>query len=140
MVENAAIQTRGFHNTVDGEGNITGFQFCLSPRYYRGLWLSQFRWGDLVVDGVEYPRDRITWEIRGVEYTPDDMLEQGCVYWLITDIATVKLKKSGGLSQGYHDIGIKFGWICNYIASDREDPEFGVNFKGYEHKKRLLLV
>lgn len=140
MLESSVIQTRGFRNTIDDGGEVTGFQFRMSPRYYRGMWLSQFRVGDVNVDGVTFLRDEVVWELYGVDYTPDQMLEAGDVYWQVTDAATVKVRKAGGLSQGYHDLKVQFGWVCNYIAPDREDPVLGINFRGFDHTRRLLLV
>jgi hypothetical protein len=140
MLEQTAIQTRGFHNTVDARGDVTGFQFRMSPRYYRGMWLSQFRPGDVIVDGVVYPRDEVIWEIKGVDYTPDQVLELGDTYFQVTDAATVKVRRPGGLSQGYHDVNVQYGWVCNYIAPERQHPVLGINFRGFDHTRRLLVV
>ncbi len=140
MLEKTVIQTRGVHNTVDEKGTVTGFQFRMRTRYYKGIWLSQFCPGDVIVDGVTYRRNEIIWEINGVDYTPDQMAELGDVYWQITDTATVKVKKPGGLSQGYHDVNVQFGWRCNYIAPEREHPVLGINFGGFDNTRRLLIV
>jgi hypothetical protein len=110
MLENHVIQTRGFHNTVDEKGNTVGFQFCMRTKYYRVLWLSQFRPGDVVVDGVTYPREEIVWEINGVDYTPDEMLKLGDVAWQVTDAAAVKVKKNRrpftGISRCKRQMGL----------------------------------
>ena len=45
MVEYQSIQQRGFHNTYDSEGRITGFEFKFVPKYYKGLWFTQCRLG-----------------------------------------------------------------------------------------------
>lgn len=140
MLENAVVQMRGFHNTVDEDGSIAGFEFRMRTKYYRGIWLSQFRPGDVVVDGERYPREDIVWEIDGTDYMADEMLELGDVYWEVTDAATVKVKKPGGLSQGYHDVNVEFGWSCNYIPPEREHPVLGINFGGFDHTRRLLIV
>jgi len=140
MLENTVIQTRGFRNLLDERGEVVGFQFRMSPRYYRGMWLSQFRPGDVTVDGVTYPRDEVMWEIYGVDYTPAQILEVGDVYWQTTDTANVKVKKEGGLSQGYHEVGVRFGWSCNYISPESMDPVLGINFRGFDHTKKLLMV
>jgi hypothetical protein len=140
MIESTAIQARGFHNMVNDNDEVIGFQFCMSPRYYRGLWLSQFRAGNIIVDGVEYGNDVVTWELYGKEYTLDQMHSEGKIWWQLPDLATVKVKKPGGLSQGSHEITIHYGFINNYIAPANWDPNYGVNFKGFEHKKTLLIV
>jgi hypothetical protein len=140
MIEQTAIQGRGFHNTVDADGKITGFQFCFNHRYYRGMWLSQFRTGNIIVDGVEYGNDVVTWELYGKEYTLDQMHSEGKIWWQLPDVATVKVKKPGGLSQGYHELTVHFGYVNNYIAPAGWNPDYGVNFKGFEHKKTLIIV
>jgi hypothetical protein len=145
MLENHVIQTRGFHNTVDKNGNATGFQFCMRANYYKGLWLSQLRISDVTCDGEVYSREKQLWEINGIEYTPDEMLEIGdteqSTYFQVTDTAAIKLNKPGGLSQGYHTVSIKFGWICNYFPPMLYfDKELGCNLPGYYYERRLLIV
>ena len=51
MLEKYNIQTRGFHNVYDEDGNAIGFQLCFRSTYYKGVWLSQVRVGDIIVDG-----------------------------------------------------------------------------------------
>ncbi len=138
MVEKELIQLRGFHNTVDENGEITGFQVCVRTGYYRGLWLSQFRPGPLVVDGEVFPRESLIWEIGGIQYTADEMRMIGDVYWQYATPATIHVRKPGGLSQGYHHVEFTFGWLCNYMA--RIDPDYGTNFAGYHHERTMLLV
>ena len=140
MIENHVIQTRGFHNSVDEKGSLIGFQFRMRTKYYRVLWLSQFRPGEVIVDGVTYPRQDITWELYGVTYTSDELERTGNVAWQVTDAITVRVKKPGGLPQGYHDLNVRFGWICNYIDPQRFDPVMGINFHGYDNPRKLLLV
>ena len=57
MVDNHFVQMRGFHNLYDENGKCWGFQFCMRTKYYKGIWLSQFRTGNVIVDGVVYPKD-----------------------------------------------------------------------------------
>lgn len=140
MIEPHVIQTRGFHNVRNADGEVIGFQFRMSPRYYRGMWLSQFRPGEITVDGKPYSAEEVTWEIKGRDYSPEEMRKCTDVYWLPAELATVKVRHPGGLSEGYHEITVRFGWVCNYIAPDREDPKLGINFRGHEHTRKLLLV
>ena len=62
MVENYAIQQRGFHNTFDADGNADGFEFRFVPGYYKGLWFTQCRFGDVWVDGERFDRDTLIYE------------------------------------------------------------------------------
>ena len=114
MVDNAYVQQRGFHNLYNEDGTIWGFQFCMRTKYYKGLWLSQFRAGDAIVDGVVYPRETLIWNIQGMDYTREEMYDRMDQYWQFGDIATVKVPCPGGLSEGYHTVEIQFGWVNNY--------------------------
>ena len=49
-MEREIIQSVGFRNLVE-DGVVTGFQFKVRLPYYRGVFLSQLRTGDLIVDG-----------------------------------------------------------------------------------------
>ncbi len=114
MVDNAYVQQRGFHNIYNEDGTIWGFQFCMRTKYYKGLWLSQFRAGDAIVDGVVYPRETLIWNIQGMDYTREEMYDRMDQYWQFGDIATVKVPCPGGLREGYHTVEIQFGWVNNY--------------------------
>lgn len=57
MVEFQPIQQRGFHNTYDENGEIDGFEFKFVPKYYKGYWFTQCRFGNVVVDGEVFDRD-----------------------------------------------------------------------------------
>ena len=142
MVENAVIQMRGFHNLYDDEGYCYGFTFCMRTKYYKGIFLSQLRCGDVTVDDEVFPAKDIIWEIEGVKYKPEDMEELGDVYWQVNDLAMITVQKPGGLSQGYHDVDIKYGYCTNYIDPKYEDPGLGINFAAWHGviKRRLLIV
>lgn len=122
MVEPERIQLRGFHNTYDEDDNISGFQFEVRSKYYKGLWLSQMRVGDVTVDGVVYDRDSVIWNINGMDYTRQEMFERQDVYWQLNDTAIIKIAKPGGLEKGYHDLYVAFGWVSNY--NGRKEQEF----------------
>jgi hypothetical protein len=142
MVENAVIQMRGFHNLYDENGGCYGFTFCMRTKYYKGIFLSQLRCGDVTADDEVFPAKDIIWEIDGVDYKPTDLTELGDVYWQVNDIAVIKVKKPNGLSQGYHDIDIKYGYNCNYMDPKYTTSELAVNFAAWHGiiKRRLLIV
>ena len=52
-MEKQVIQSVGFRNIKDEQGNVTGFQFKVRLPYYRGIFLSQIRPGTLYIDGGE---------------------------------------------------------------------------------------
>ncbi len=152
MVEKYYIQQRGFHNLYNDDGTIWGFQFCMRTKYYKGLWLSQFRTGRCIVDGVVYPKESLIWNIQGIDYTCEEMYDRMDQYWQFGDIATVKVPKPGGLSQGYHTVEQEFGWVNNYNCPNEAEydgsglglmgPYGPVLRMGGEHatERRILLV
>ena len=145
MVENERIQLRGFHNTYDKNGKADGFEFCVRTRYYKGIWLSQFRTGDVVVDGVVYPKNTLVWNFYGIDYTAEEMYDRMDIYWQVNDVATVKVKKQGGLPQGYHDVDIKMGWVCNYnsgleLEYDGSGLGNAIGMFGAGSQRRMLLA
>ena len=138
-MEREIIQSVGFRNLVE-DGVVTGFQFKVRLPYYRGVFLSQLRTGDLIVDGQRFDGKDLIWNIRGEDYTTAEMACDYQTHWSVTQPAVIKVKKPGGLESGYHDVDIKFGWICNYIGEEMEDPDYGINFHGFNNTRRLLLV
>jgi Domain of unknown function (DUF6379) len=156
MVDTENIQMRGFHNLKDKDGKIWGFQFGFRTGYYKGLWLSQFRAGDAIVDGVRYPKDTLLWNIQGIDYTREEMFDRMDQYWQVNDAAYVKVPKPGGLTQGYHDLVIEWGYVSNYnneLEKEYDGSGFGnsgpmmrrAGMGGQQaapsgSKRRLLLV
>jgi hypothetical protein len=122
MLEKEQIQYRGFRNIYDENGEACGFEFCLRSTYYRGVWLSQLRVGRVIVDGEEFLADsgKVTWIIRGQEYTPAEMAKDNIHFWPMNEVATIRVKKPGGLAQGYHDVAVRWGWSSSYISPARE--------------------
>lgn len=106
MLEKEVIQSVGFRNIKDGD-EITGFQFKIRLPYYRGVFLSQLRPGTLYVDGEKFNREDIIWNIKGQDYTYEEMKTNMDVHWATTELAVLKVKKDGGLSQGFHDLDRK---------------------------------
>ena len=111
-MEKQVIQSVGFRNIKDQEGNVSGFQFKVRLPYYRGIFLSQIRPGTLFVDGEKIDKDQITWVIDGEEYTNEEMRTNFKVHWAVTTPAVLKVKKEGGLKQGFHDLHYGFCFTC----------------------------
>jgi hypothetical protein len=131
MVDNDYIQMRGFHNLKDKDGKIWGFQFGIRTKYYKGLWLSQLRTRNAIVDSVVYPKATLIWNIHGIDYTAEEMYDRMDQYWQVNEPAYVKLPKPGGLAQGYHDVAIEFGWVNNYnTALEKEYDGSGLGLMG----------
>jgi hypothetical protein len=114
MFERNIIQMRGFHN-IEENGKVTGFQFRIRSNYYRGAWISTIRPGELLVDGKKYDNSGISWIIAGKEYSIDAMLKVGDAQWSNMEAAIIRVKKPGGLAQGYHEISYYYRHIMSYI-------------------------
>lgn len=146
MQEKEVIQYRGFRNTYDENGNATGFQFRIRLNYYRGVWLSQLRVGRVIVDGEEFLADSglVTWTIDGVEYTPEEMAKNNKAFWSMMRPATIRVKKPGGLKQGYHEVKVRWGYSSSYMppSMDQFDDTKEVRgpFGGNTVSRKMLIV
>lgn len=147
MLEKEVIQSVGFRNIKDGD-KITGFQFKIRLPYYRGVFLSQLRPGTLYVDGEKFNREDIIWNIKGQDYTYEEMKTNMDVHWATTELAVLKVKKDGGLSQGFHDLTYGFCFTSSYmppIMQKNLDPDqecivFMPEFGHHVNKRRLIIV
>ena len=146
-MEREVIQSVGFRNTKEN-GAVTGFQLKVRLPYYRGVFLSQLRPGTLIVDGERFEKEDIVWCIGGKEHTYEEMKQDRHTHWAVTEPAVLKVKKAGGLSQGYHDITYGFCFTSSYmppVIQDHLDPDaelfvFMPEFGHHVNKRRLLIV
>lgn len=146
-MEKEVIQSVGFRN-IKKDGKITGFQMKIRLPYYRGVFLSQLRPGTLIVDGERYEKEEIIWNIKGEDYTYEEMKTNYDIHWAVTTPAVLKVKKEGGLSQGFHDITYGFCFTSSYmppIMQDTLDPDeeseiFMPEFGHHVNHRRLLIV
>ncbi len=147
-MEKQVIQSVGFRNTKDSQGNAIGFQFKVRLPYYRGVYLSQLRPGTLYIDGEKIEKENIIWNIKGEDFTYEDMKSDFKTHWDIDKPAVLKVKKEGGLSQGYHDLKYGFCYTSSYMPPAIQDglnpdeesfvymPEFG----HHVNERHLLIV
>lgn len=143
MVEYHSIQQRGFHNTYDENGKINGFEFRFVPNYYKGLWFTQCRFGDVTVDGEVYSRDSLIYEYEGLEYSREEMFDLN-KYWQFRTPLTVKIPKEGGLAIGYHNVAMEFGWVLNYNGALEQEPDGSglgnmAHMFGTHNERKMLL-
>lgn len=134
MLERECIQSRGFRN-VENQGRITGFQFNIRSLYYRGLWLSQLRPATITVDGETFSGNQITWTINGITYEQEEMLKLGDVHWGLLELATLTVKKEGGLNPGTHDIELTYQYSSSYFP-----PAMDTLLSSAPHNRTLILV
>lgn len=142
MLEENVIQYRGFHNIIE-DGQVVGFQICVRSDYYRGVWLSQLRPGKVVVDGITYPKEEVIWNINDKDYTVEELAEASNDFWRITDVATLKIRKTGGLEQGFHDVSVRFAASCSYMPPffDQFDENgTDVSFNGGTYTREKMII
>ncbi len=147
MLEKQVIQYRGFRNVYDDAGNAIGFEFRVRTTYYRGVWLSQLRIGSVYADGERFTPDsgKVTWIIGGVERTPAEMAEDNKDFWEMNQSAIIRVKKPGGLAQGYHDIKVLFTTSASYMPPEMDKFEDSLEPKGFfmggsPAKERKMLI
>lgn len=146
-MEREVIQSVGFRNIVEN-GEAVGFQFKIRLPYYRGVFLSQLRPGTLTVDGETFTKEQITWCFNGEEYTADEMAVDFKTHWNPTETAVLKVKKPGGLKQGYHDLKYGFCFTSSYMPPalqatlnpDKESFVFMPEFGHHVNERRLIIV
>ena len=148
-MEKQVIQSVGFRNTKEN-GEVTGFQFKVRLPYYRGIFLSQLRLGNVIIDGEEIGPENVTWVVNEEEYTREEMSVDFHTHWNVTSPAVVKVKKPGGLSQGYHDLTYGFSFSSSYMppimqSEEALDPNkesmiFMPEFGHHQNSRRLIIV
>ncbi len=146
-MEREVIQSVGFRNTAEN-GKVTGFQLKIRLPYYRGVFLSQLRPGTLIIDGERFEREEIVWSIRGEDYTLEEMRGDFHTHWNPTELATLKVKREGGLKQGFHDITYGYCFTSSYmppVLQNQLDPDkeifpFLPEFGHHVNKRRLIIV
>ena len=146
-MEKQVIQSVGFRNIVK-DGEVAGFQFKVRLPYYRGIFLSQLRPGTLFIDGERIEKEDIVWNIKGEDFTVEEMKQDFHTHWDVTAPAVLKVKKPGGLSQGYHDIKYGFCFTSSYMPPiiqanldpDTESMVFMPEFGKHVNERHLLIV
>ncbi len=146
-MEREVIQSVGFRN-IKKDGEIVVFQLKVRLPYYRGIFLSQLRPGTLIIDGERFEKEDIIWHINGEDYTYEEMKTDFHTHWSVLTPAVLKVRKEGGLAQGYHDITYGFCFTSSYMPPmmqndldpDRESKIFLPEFGKHVNHRRLLIV
>jgi hypothetical protein len=105
MFEQYVSCEQGFNN-VSEKGQVTGFQLRLRIANWRGLPLSLIEDVRVSVDGVAFPRSAIQVAVGGHSFTLDEMIPRSDVRWQFDEIATVTIRKPGGLAPGMHEVAV----------------------------------
>ena len=73
------------------------------------------------------------------------MAEENKEMWPMNEVATIRVKKPGGLSQGFHDVALRWGWSSSYMPPEMENfddskESFAMMRKSNTSKRRMLIV
>ncbi len=124
------ILRRGFRNVIKG-GKTTGFQFKITIPYYRGLWVSASFQGFAVrVDGVVYPKDKISLKIGDKTYRLADVDLYYDNFWYYGQPCTVVVEKAGGLPDGLHKVECGIFYENSYGTKEPPPPGYDFQWAG----------
>ena len=115
MFDNFLIVPNSLKNDVDADGKAVGFRFAVRIADYRGCFLSLHNGYYIDCDGVNYPRERQSFEINGKPPRSFEELKSCCwEHWNYDDAGIVHVKKPGGLAPGKHTIGLQQSILAQY--------------------------
>lgn len=101
------------NRTVNGE--IVGFEFDARCGYYRRLILSMVEDLAVTVDGEAVAPADVSLELRGVERPLAELPGEFVEAWEFGEIATVIVRRPGGLGAGEHEIGLREQLRISYL-------------------------
>ena len=95
------------------------------------------------MDGEVFDRDSILFVYDNIEYTREELFDLN-KYWQFREPLIYRIKKQGGLSIGYHEVSLQFGWVLNYNGALEAEPDGSglgnmAHMFGTDHKRRMLL-
>lgn len=97
-------------------GEIEGFEMKTHITYYRGIPLSMVHDVKVFEDGFEVNRDDILFSIDDNDFFTLRELTTVTTYkWEFGEMATVRVKKKGGLQKGEHTIKLVVGVRVAYV-------------------------
>ncbi len=102
-------------------GKKAGFEFQIRLSYYRGHFLSVIDEFGLKIDGEEISEQDIRFCLHGKEFGIAELHDLVSEFWLITEPATIKVFRAGGLEPGPHDVDVHLLFHSPYMPiSDTE--------------------
>lgn len=116
---------------VFANGEKVGYQFDIRLSYYRGHFLSVIDELEVTVDNEKVAEEDITFCLHGKEFGLSLLHDLVSEFWGITEPATIKVFKKGGLSAGEHQVDVKLVFHSPYmpIGDDAYMPIDGCGSK-----------
>lgn len=96
-------------------GKKVGYQFEIRLSYYRGHFLSVIDSFGVSVDGAEVPEQDIKFCIHEREFGISQLHDLVSEFWGITEPATIKVLKEGGMTTGEHEVDVKLMFHSPYM-------------------------
>lgn len=114
MFDQYMICEQGFSNYTEN-GKPAGFQFSVRLPYYRGLGLSMVEDIAISIDGQPVQRAEIVFTVRDKSWKLADLETEYDERWEMGEVATLRVKKPGGLAPGIHRIELAESLRISYL-------------------------
>lgn len=105
----------GSLEAIYANGNNVGYQFDIRLSYYRGHFLSVIDTLKVKTDGEEVPGENLRFCIHDREYGVSQLHDLVSEFWRITEPATLRIFKEGGIEAGEHDIEVTLMFHSPYM-------------------------
>lgn len=105
MFDKYFISDESFKN-IAANGEVTGFQIGVKVSYYRGVVLGIVNDMKVTVDGEEYAKDQMTFNVKAGSFTFQEMAGRDDVRWDFGEVAYLHISKPGGLAPGKHTVKV----------------------------------
>ena len=123
MFDNFLIRKDSLENEIDDKGKVVGFKIAVRNANYRGVFLSLHNGYFIAVDGIQYKRDKQTFEINGKKPRSFEEIKTAVwEHWDYDDEGILHIAKEGGLSSGKHIIQFQQSILAayGYLPTDEE--------------------
>lgn len=122
-------------------GKVSGFQFDVKLGYYRGLYLSCVETLTLAVDEELIKEEDISFCLNGKEFGIAELPFLVSEFWLLNEVAQIKVRKTGGLQEGNHDMDFQLMLRSPYLpAPGSKEPHTYVPIDSCQRKMLALCV
>jgi hypothetical protein len=122
VFDNFLIRRDSLRNETRG-GDVVGFTLAVRHANYRGVFLSLHNGYYIKVDGVEYDRDKQTFEINGRQPRSfEETAKAVHEHWDYDDEGILHVAKAGGLEPGEHELAFQQSVLAayGYLPTDEE--------------------
>ncbi len=112
----AVLSNKGYQNLKNESGEVTGFEVYGRCYYYRGIPLCLVDDCFVVVDGVKYGTDKISFKVDGETFTFAQMATVQAFYWNYGYLAAIQVELPGGLDESVpHEITLDYTLRTYYL-------------------------